>query len=81
MFIFLPPTEILEILDIFCTIGYWVLTIGIGYWVFKNRLLVLGIGFSDFDYCYWVLGSIHYWVLLHVYPIPNSQNPIAKKNP
>ncbi len=26
-----------------------VFTIGIGYWV-------LGIGFSNFDYCYWVLG-------------------------
>jgi hypothetical protein len=55
MFIFLPPTEILEILNIFCTIGYWVLTIGIGYWVFENRLLLLGIGYwvpFTIGYCY-----------------------------
>jgi hypothetical protein len=52
MFIFLPPTEIL---NIFCTIGYWVLTIGIGYWVLGFCKSTIAIGYwvpFTIGYCY-----------------------------
>jgi hypothetical protein len=32
--------------------------------VFEN---LFGIGFLNFIYCYWVLDSMHCWVVLHVY--------------